>query len=100
MLFLSILIILQFILVSDCVTVENQCRLKISVRPRVWRFWRRHTSGQFLRGFGPFLWKKVESNPQWPYPYQRAGTSLVLTDSLGYASEGNVSLYFLGIPRK
>jgi hypothetical protein len=37
-LFLSIVIIVQFILVSDCVTVENQFRLMLSVRLRVQRF--------------------------------------------------------------
>jgi hypothetical protein len=52
-LFLSIVTIVQFILVLDCVefqeTVENLFRLKISVRPRVWRVWRRHPKGLCLR---------------------------------------------------
>jgi hypothetical protein len=50
-LFLSIVIIVQFILVSDCVTVETQFRFKIPVRPRSWRFWRGHPSGLSLRDF-------------------------------------------------
>jgi hypothetical protein len=62
-LFLSIVIIVQLILLSDYVTVQNQFRLKISVRPRDWRFWRGHTSELSLRGFWAILWKKVGSNP-------------------------------------
>jgi hypothetical protein len=49
-LFLSIVIIVQFIVVSDCVNVENQFRLKISVIPRVWKFWSRLPSRLSLRG--------------------------------------------------
>jgi hypothetical protein len=56
-LFLSIVIIVQFILVSDCVTVETQFRLKISVRPRVWWFWRSHPTKLSLGASGPFCGK-------------------------------------------
>jgi hypothetical protein len=54
-LFLSIVTIVQFILVSDCVTVENQFRFTISVRLRVWRFWRVHPRRLSLSVSGPFL---------------------------------------------
>jgi hypothetical protein len=57
-LFLLIVIMIQIILVSDCVTLENQFRLKISVRPRVWRLWRRHPSGLSLRGLWPIFVEK------------------------------------------
>jgi hypothetical protein len=59
-LFLSIVIIVQFILVSDCVTVENQFRLKMFVRPTVWWFWRRHVDGL---SFGdPFCGFEIEGS--------------------------------------
>jgi hypothetical protein len=50
-LFLSIVSIVQFILVSDCVTLDNQFKLKISVKPRVWRFLEETSQSIVLRGF-------------------------------------------------